>query len=630
MKPLKFKGVYKDYIWGGNKMRTKYGVKTNLDPVAESWVLSCHGDGMSIIDGGEYDGMPLDKYIANNPAVLGTNCKWEELPILIKFIDAADNLSVQVHPDNEQAKAWENQNGKTEMWYVIEADKGARITYGVKENTTSEELSAAIRNNTVEKLLNAEPSKKGDVFFVEAGTIHAIGSGNLIAEIQQNSNVTYRLYDYDRRGKDGKPRELHIDKGVKASKTTKIEPRNIPQCSDGTRMVGSCEYFQVKELVLSAAARKFNCDEKSYQALIQTDGEAVLAFGEEKMTVKAGEVVFLPAGFGEYTVSGSGVMLIAGNPPRYFVGIDLGGTNIASAVVDEYGVIYGRAKKKTNAPRPYNEVFDDMAICAREAAIASGISFEEIESVGIGAPGAIDKESGAIEFSNNLGFYDVPVVSYMEEALGKKVYVENDANAAAWGEFLAGSGKEHDSMIMITLGTGVGSGIITDGKLFCGAYGKGAELGHMTLLMGGEKCTCGKRGCFEAYSSATALVRMTKAAMKKNPDSDMWRVCGGKLSNASGRTAFAAKDAAAKAVVKEYLGYLTEGIVSIVNMFQPNLICIGGGISHEGRKILAPVEKGVKKYSFARFGSKQTKVDLACLGNDAGIIGAALLWKNEE
>ena len=246
MKPIRFKGVYKDYIWGGNKMREKYGVKTELSPVAESWVLSCHADGMSVIDGGKYDGVSLKDYIKENPAVLGTDRKSDELPILIKFIDARESLSVQVHPDNEQARAWENDNGKTEMWYVVEADKGAKMTCGVKNDITKEELTAAIKNNTVEALLNTNPSKKGDIFFVEAGTIHAIGAGNIIAEIQQNSNVTYRLYDFDRRGKDGKPRELHIEKGVKASKTTVSDARQIPTCSDGTRMIGSCEYFQVK------------------------------------------------------------------------------------------------------------------------------------------------------------------------------------------------------------------------------------------------------------------------------------------------------------------------------------------------------------------------------------------------
>ncbi len=624
---IKFNGVYKDYIWGGEKMKKKFGVKTDMSPLAESWVLSCHPDGMSVISGGEYVGMNLAEYIEKNPQVLGADCPTPDLPVLVKFIDAANDLSVQVHPNNEQARMWENQNGKTEMWYVVETDKNAKITYGVKNEIVEAELSAAIKNGTVEELLNCVESKKGDVFFVEAGTIHAIGRGNLIAEIQQNSNVTYRLYDYGRTGKDGKPRELHIDKGVKCSRLQKTVSRATPICSDNTRLLGSCEYFQVKELLGDC---QLVADDKSYHVLIQTEGENLVCLGGEKTSVSAGETVFIPAGSGEYKVNGKGKTLLVKNPPKYFVGIDLGGTNIAAAVVDEYGVIYGRAKRKTAMPRSFDKIFDDMAVCAREAAEMSGIVFEDIKAVGIGCPGAINKETGVVEFSNNLKFYDVPIVEYMEKALGKKIYVENDANAAAWGEFLAGSGKECNSMVMVTLGTGVGSGIIIDGHLFGGEYDKGAEIGHMTLVSGGEKCTCGQRGCLEVYASATALIRQTKESMKKNPDSQMWKVSGGKLSKVNGQTAFRAKDKAAKEVVKKYLGYLTDGVISITNMFQPEVITIGGGISHEGEKILAPLEKGIEKFSFARFGEKQTKVKLASLGNDAGIIGAALLWKNEQ
>ncbi|MBR5586369.1 MAG: ROK family protein, partial [Clostridia bacterium] len=487
MKILKFKGVYKDYIWGGNKMREKFGVKTEISPVAESWVLSSHPDGMSVIDGGDFDGVSVEKFIAENPQVLGTNCPSDELPILIKFIDAAQNLSVQVHPCDELAKKWENQNGKTEMWYVAGADKGAKIIHGVKQDITKKELADAIKTNTVENLLGCVDSKKGDVFFVEAGTIHAIGKGNLIAEIQQNSNVTYRLYDYGRVGKDGKPRELHIEKGVESANTEKGKVRAIPTCSDGARMIGSCKFFQVKEIKLSAKEKAISADEKSYHALVQTEGESLIKYSGGATAITAGQVAFIPAGEGEYTLSGKGTVLLVQNPPRYFVGIDLGGTNIAAAVVDEYGTIYGRAKRKTALPRPYNEIFDDMAICAKEAAEASGIDFADIESVGIGCPGAIEKETGMVEFSNNLKFYDVPIREYMEKALGKKVYVENDANAAAWGEFIAGSGKESDNMIMITLGTGVGGGVVIDGHLFTGAYGKGAELGHAVIVAGGEK-----------------------------------------------------------------------------------------------------------------------------------------------
>jgi len=623
MKPIKLIPAYKDYIWGGEKLRTRYGKNTDTTPLAESWELSCHPDGLSTLE----DGSTLASYIKENKGCLGTLCKSSELPILIKLIDAQSNLSVQVHPNDKQAKEWENQNGKTEMWYVVQADKDAQMTCGMKKDVTEEELRCAISDNTVEELLNTVPSKKGDVFFVESGTVHAIGKGNVIAEIQQNSNVTYRLYDYGRIGKDGKPRELHIEKGVKASNLTLSEARKIPTCSDGTRLLGSCEYFAVRELKISGD-KDLIADEKSYHALVAVEGEAVLTSGNYTQKIAAGETVFIPANMGKYTLSGNAIILLTTNQPDYYVGIDLGGTNIAAAVVDEYGVIYGRSTRKTNAPRPYEDIFSDMAECAYDAAKESGISFEDIKSVGIGCPGAIDKENGNIEFSNNLDFYDVPIVSHMEKLLGRKVYVENDANAAAWGEFLAGSGKGTDSMIMITLGTGVGSGIIDSGHLLTGAYGKGAEIGHMIIRLDGEKCTCGRKGCWESYASATGLIKQTKKAMKENPDSEMWKIAKS-LSRVDGKTAFTAKDKAAKEVVKNYLSYLSEGVVNVVNIFQPEVICLGGGVSNAGEKILKPIRKAIKNYSFARFGKKQTEVQIAQLGNDAGIIGAALLWKNE-
>ena len=483
LKPLKIKATYKDYIWGGEKLRTKYGKNTDIAPLAESWELSCHPDGLSTIEGSANE--TLASYIKKNPACLGNACPGDELPILIKLIDAQDNLSVQVHPDDKKAREWENQNGKTEMWYVVEADKGAKMTCGVKNDVTAAEFEKAVKEQSVESLLNTVPSKKGDVFFVKAGTVHAIGKGNVIAEIQQNSNVTYRLYDYGRIGKDGKPRELHIEKGLKALNCKKTKPEKIPVCSDGTRLLASCEYFAVKEIKLSGS--KVLCaDEKSYHALIVVDGELVLTAENCVQQIGLGETVFVPASFGEYTLSGKATVLLTTNKPKYFVGIDLGGTNIAAAVVDEYGVMYGRASRKTNSSRGYEAIFCDMAECAREVATESGLSFDDIECVGIGCPGAIEKETGNVEFSNNLGFYDVPIVSFMENQLGKKVYVENDANAAAWGEAIAGAAKGSDSSVMITLGTGVGGGIIEGGKLLTGAYGKGAELGHMVIHVGGE------------------------------------------------------------------------------------------------------------------------------------------------
>ncbi|MBQ7897195.1 MAG: ROK family protein [Clostridia bacterium] len=312
---------------------------------------------------------------------------------------------------------------------------------------------------------------------------------------------------------------------------------------------------------------------------------------------------------------------------RYFIGIDLGGTNIAVALCDEEGKILGRAKKKTLAPRPYNEIFDDMVDCAHIACDKAGIPLDKVESVGVGCPGSIDVEKGTIEYSNNLRFFDVPVVSYLEEKLHKKVYVENDANAAAWGEYLAGSGQGGDSLVMITLGTGVGGGIIIDGKLIPGAFGKGAELGHMVIVVDGEECSCGRRGCLEAYASATALIKQTKKAMLDNPHCDMWQIAEGNIDNVNGTTAFKGRDDVAKAVVDTYLNYVSEGVVDIVNLLQPTVVCIGGGISHEGESILAPMKKAIKERSYARHSAKQTEVTLATLGNDAGIIGAALLGR---
>lgn len=312
MKPIKLKPVYKDYIWGGEKLRSLYGKESDKKPLAESWELSSHKDGLSIIDGGDYDGRTLESYIKENKGCLGTLCNSDELPILIKFIDAQDNLSVQVHPNDEQARQWENQNGKTEMWYVAHADSDAKIICGMKRDITEQELKDAIADNTLEKLLNIIPSKAGDVFFVEAGTVHAIGKGNVIVEIQQNSNVTYRLYDYGRKDKAGNTRELHVEKGVKSSSLSMWEPKKFPTNSDGTKILGSCEYFTVTEINLCGEKTLF-ADEKSYHALVVADGELEITAGDYTQKIKAGETMFIPANMGKYSLAGEANVLFTTN-----------------------------------------------------------------------------------------------------------------------------------------------------------------------------------------------------------------------------------------------------------------------------------------------------------------------------
>lgn len=351
MTPIKVNPAFKDYLWGGEKLRTVYGKKTDMSPLAESWELSCHPDGPSIIIGGAYDGKTLDSYIRENPGCLGTGYDSKELPILIKLIDAQDNLSVQVHPNDEQAKAWENQNGKTEMWYVVQADEGAMMTCGMKQDTSKEDFEKAILDNTVEALLNTVPSSAGDVFFVEAGTVHAIGKGNVIAEIQQNSNVTYRLYDYGRVGKDGKTRELHIEKGVKASNCNASEPRAIPTCSDGTRLLGSCRYFAVKEIAVSGEV-KLIADSKSYHALMVVSGSVQLESDGCSQQVATGETVFIPANMGAYTLSGNATVLQARHQPEYHFN--------GNAIVDEYGVTYGAGCDAATAAKNSGIDFQDI------------------------------------------------------------------------------------------------------------------------------------------------------------------------------------------------------------------------------------------------------------------------------
>ena len=217
---LKLKPSCKDYLWGGTRLRTEFGIEYDRDPLAESWELSCHPDGPSYIVNGEYAGKTLQQYIdENGKEILGTDCQsFGQFPVLIKFIDAKKDLSIQVHPDNAYALKNEGQYGKTEMWYVMDAAEGASLFYGFAKEVSEEEFEERIRNHTLTDVLNKVMIHKGDVLFIDPGTIHAIGAGSLIAEIQQNSNVTYRVYDYGRKGPDGKERELHVDKALQVTK----------------------------------------------------------------------------------------------------------------------------------------------------------------------------------------------------------------------------------------------------------------------------------------------------------------------------------------------------------------------------------------------------------------------------
>ena len=307
----------------------------------------------------------------------------------------------------------------------------------------------------------------------------------------------------------------------------------------------------------------------------------------------------------------------------YRIGVDLGGTNIVAGVVDENFKIIAKAETPTNTPRPAAAIFDDIARVCAEALEKAGASMDDVISVGVG-----NKSNGNIEFANNLDFNNVPAKKMLEERLHKAVYLDNDANCAALGEAVAGVGNGVKDFVAITLGTGVGSGIIVGGKLVVGKNYAAGEMGHHVIVFGGIPCNCGRRGCWEKYASATALISQTKEAMLAHKDSAMWELVNGDIEKVNGRTAFDGErggDAAAKAVVEKYIEYVACGVANIVNTFQPEIVCVGGGIANEGENLLARVRKIVESDRYSKHATEQTKILKAELGNNAGVIGAALL-----
>lgn len=309
------------------------------------------------------------------------------------------------------------------------------------------------------------------------------------------------------------------------------------------------------------------------------------------------------------------------------IGIDLGGTNIAAGIVDESGVILCKDSVPTGASRPKEEIIDDIAALCRTLTAKMELTLSEIDSVGIAVPGGVDEKSGEILFTPNIPFSGLNICEILSEKLdGIRVRVANDANAATLAEVFAGAAKGADNAVMITLGTGVGGGIVIDKKIYSGSNGLAAEIGHFVLQMDGEKCGCGRRGCFEAYASATALIRMTKEELNTCFMSGEATLMA-EAKEVSARTAFdafRAGDKAAARVIERYTDALASGIASLINIFQPDVFIIGGGVSNEKQFLIDLLQPKVDAEDFARDAKKRTRLCTATCGNDAGIIGAAL------
>ncbi len=613
---LKLKPACKDYLWGGHRLVDEYGVEYDGAILAEAWVLSAHSAGPSTIVNGEYAGKTLIEYLdAEGLEVLGTHCRrFREFPILTKFIDARDNLSIQVHPSNAYALKNENQYGKTEMWVVLDAEPGAFLYYGFKQEISKEEFAARIKENTLLEVLNAVPVKKGDIFLIESGTLHAIGKGILIAEIQQNSNVTYRIYDYGRVGADGKRRDLHIEKALAVTNRIPIitNANSYPHVAD-------CDYFTVDKIDLDGRLTyrmQGNVDEKSFLSILILDGNGTISNKGEKLSYKKGDSFFLPANSGDWQIEGNCDALLTtirekANPIR--VGVNIGSSEINMGIVNEQNQIIDARKYPTQPKRTAREIIEETAENILKLLAENNIPLEQCVGVGVGVPGTIDRRKGTVVYSNNIRWEDVQLTKTLGEVIPCPVRIANDADCAALGEAVAGAGKNFSDVVMFTMGNGVGGGIILNGEVFEGGIMGGSEVGHQVIRVHGRLCSCGRKGCLEAYVSVPALL---KAAAQ---------VAGKDMTLDEIFTLAKNEDVAMMEVVEQYTLMLGQGIVNIVNMFRPQLILIGGTMSAYAKDFIEPLTDILKEDCFGGIHAPIPKIAIAELGSNAGMIGAANL-----
>ena len=304
---FELKPVTKHIIWGGERLSRDYGMGENGEKIAEAWELTCRGDGDNEIISGKYTGRLLSEFVHENPQALGTKQKGDRFPLLIKLIDAEADLSIQVHPDDEYALSHTDDMGKTEMWYIVDAKPGAKLIYGLKRKYTRDELKTAIAAGTLESLMNYVEVKSGEMYFIPAGLVHAIGAGILIAEIQQNSNITYRVYDYNRRQPDGSLRQLHIEPALDVIERFDPEAVKVEKTGD---VIASCKYFEVRAIALDGEKTVY-AGEESFLHLMITDGECEIICAGEKISTKKGGSVFVAAASGNVTLKGNATVIVS-------------------------------------------------------------------------------------------------------------------------------------------------------------------------------------------------------------------------------------------------------------------------------------------------------------------------------
>lgn len=428
MSILKLKPSCKNYLWGGHRLVEEYGKEYDGSVLAETWELSCHPDGPSTIVNGTYAGKTLQQYIDEaGRAVLGKHCaRFRDFPILIKFIDAKDNLSIQVHPDNRYALREEGQYGKTEMWYVMDAGEDAFLYYGFKKEISKEEFAERIKNDTLLEVLNAVPVQKGDILFIESGTIHAIGKDILIAEIQQNSNVTYRVYDYARVGKDGKKRDLHIEKALAVT-------NRVPIVKDNSAYphVADCDYFTVDKLNLDGTIMKKMegfVSEASFESILILDGKGTILNQGEALPFQKGDSFFLPAGSGIYQIEGvcdALITTIREKADLVRIGIAIGEADTKIGLVDEKQQVMKTTVLPMRTELSAEEAIRAIGSKAQELLDEQGIVLDQCVGAGISVSGTVDAVHGIVQHAEGLPWENMNLTEKMGTYLPIPIIIGN-------------------------------------------------------------------------------------------------------------------------------------------------------------------------------------------------------------
>lgn len=631
MSVMKLRPACKEFLWGGNKLIKYFHKDYEGEKLAETWELSCHPAGASTIVNGLWKGRSLAEYIdANGKAVLGKNCRrFQEFPILIKFIDAKDNLSIQVHPDNSYALKNEGQYGKTEMWYIVDCREGAFLYYGFAKEIDREEFQKRIENNTLLEVLNKVPVQKGDVLFIEAGTIHAIGKDIVIAEIQQNSNVTYRVFDYGRVDKEGKQRDLHIEKALAV--TSRIP---IIKNKSAVPHLAKCDYFTVDKLNLDGTMMKKiigTITEDSFANILIMEGEGVITCGRESVSFRKGDSLFLPAGSGEFQVEGKCEALVTtigekASPVR--IAVDMTSRQVQAALLDVEHNCLAKETLQIKKDEAYQVTIQKIGAVILKMLENQELSIDNCIGIGAGLPGTIDQKRGRVIYSNNIRWKDVPFAEELQKYIPLPVYMNNNANCTAIGEMVKGAARNYKNIVLFTVGNGVGGSVILNGEIFEGRIPGGSEIGHMSIQMDGELCTCGRRGCLEAYVSIPALLKMTKELMLSDEASLLWKLCRGELENVTEHMIFRAAgehDQTAEKIVKRYIRCFGAGITNITNIFRPDLILLSGSLFTSNSFLLKELHAYISRECFGSSGTGVPDVKEAGAGDEAGLIGAANL-----